>query len=271
MSIRLTYIYCHWGTPNTDAQHQAAVALFPGPAQLSVALHVGTHMHSLQNQFRLTCIHVNDRTKQLTSSAPCIPAALIVSCSCTVSNTSSSDEREGDKCSKSFSMRLHGMVKAACHKHEDFYWNVMSIPVCFFHPARALVSSPDPHQHSKRRRGLVNIVQHFCTSMEFQWHISDWLIWQLSHCTGFPTTNHLALLITPLQTYLAHLQFAEAQKATLKAELLAESIAIASPWCEAVLYSPDPPFLFGGGSGNETTRACDRFKLQNLGKRQFMW
>ena len=28
---------------------------------------------------------------------------------------------------------------------------------------------------------------------------------------------------------------------------------MASPWCEAVLYSPDPPFLFGGGSGNETT------------------
>ena len=26
-----------------------------------------------------------------------------------------------------------------------------------------------------------------------------------------------------------------------------------SPWCEAVLYSPDPPFLFGGGSGNETS------------------
>ena len=25
--------------------------LFPGPAQLSVALHIGTHMHSLQNQF----------------------------------------------------------------------------------------------------------------------------------------------------------------------------------------------------------------------------
>ena len=28
---------------------------------------------------------------------------------------------------------------------------------------------------------------------------------------------------------------------------------MASPWCEAVLYSPDPPFLFGGGSGNETS------------------
>ena len=28
---------------------------------------------------------------------------------------------------------------------------------------------------------------------------------------------------------------------------------MASPWCGAVLYSPDPPFLFGGGSGNETS------------------
>ena len=27
---------------------------------------------------------------------------------------------------------------------------------------------------------------------------------------------------------------------------------MASPWSEDVLYSPDPPFLFGGGSGNET-------------------
>ena len=74
----------------------------------------------------------------------------------------------------------------------------------------------------------------------------------ISPVLGFLTTNHLALLITPVQTYLTHLQFAEAQKATSKAELLAESIATASPWCEAVLYSPDPPFLFGGGSGNET-------------------
>ena len=77
-------------------------------------------------------------------------------------------------------------------------------------------------------------------------------MWQLSHCTGFLTANHLALLITPLQTYSAHLQFTEAQQETSKASLLAESIAIASPWCEAVLYSPDPPFLFGGGSGNKT-------------------
>ena len=41
--------------------------------------------------------------------------------------------------------------------------------------------------------------------------------------------NHLALLITPLQTYLACLQFTEAQQETSKAWLLAESLATASP------------------------------------------
>ena len=48
---------------------------------------------------------------------------------------------------------------------------------------------------------------------------SDWLIGLI--CTGFP--HHLALLIIPLQTYLPHLQFARAQKATSKAQLLANS------------------------------------------------
>ena len=36
---------------------------------------------------------------------------------------------------------------------------------------------------------------------------SDWLMWQLSYPLGFLTTNHLALLITLLQT---HFQFTEA-------------------------------------------------------------
>ena len=47
-------------------------------------------------------------------------------------------------------------------------------------------------------------------------------------CTGLPYHKHLALhvLITLLQTYLAHLQFTEAQQATSKA---LESIATASP------------------------------------------
>ena len=36
-------------------------------------------------------------------------------------------------------------------------------------------------------------------------------------------------------------------------KLLAESIATASQWCEDVPYLPDPPFLFGGGSGDETS------------------
>ena len=37
------------------------------------------------------------------------------------------------------------------------------------------------------------------------------------------------VIITPLQTYLAHLQFTEAQQETSKAWLLEESIATASP------------------------------------------
>ena len=45
---------------------------------------------------------------------------------------------------------------------------------------------PRPHLREyettpKRKGGLVNIVQHFCTCTEFQWHSPDWLIWQLSH------------------------------------------------------------------------------------------
>jgi len=82
---------------------------------------------------------------------------------------------------------------------------------------------------------------------------SDWLMWQLSHLYWLPYRKHLALLITPLQTSLAHLQFTEE---TSKAWLLAESIATASPQCEDILYLPDPPFLFGGGSGNKTTCSC---------------
>ena len=62
----------------------------------------------------------------------------------------------------------------------------------------------------------MNIVQYFCTSEAAQ---SDWLMWQLSHLSYH---KHLALFITLLQTYLAHLQFAEAQQATSKAELLEE-------------------------------------------------
>ena len=95
-----------------------------------------------------------------------------------------------------------------------------------------------PLQPSKRKR--ESDAQAFCTSAGILAAQSDWLMWQLSHLhvLGFLTTNHLALLI-------AHLQFAEVQQATLKALLLAESIATASPWCEAVLYLADPPFLFG--------------------------
>ena len=62
---------------------------------------------------------------------------------------------------------------------------------------------------------------------------------------------------------------------TLKAQLLAESIATASLWCEAVLYSPDSPFLFGGGSGNETNNIpvqslAERLVVRNLDYHKLM-
>ena len=53
--------------------------------------------------------------------------------------------------------------------------------------------------------------------------------------------------MTPLQSYLAHLQFAEPSR---------QLQGLSFPWCEAVLYSPDSPFLFGGGSGYETIHTC---------------
>ena len=103
-----------------------------------------------------------------------------------------------------------------------------------------------PLQHCKRKGGSFLQV---CRISAGQ---SDWLMWQLCHLYRLPYRKHLALLITPLETSLAHLQFTEAQQETSKAWLLGESIATASPQCEDVLHSPDSPFLFGGGSGNKT-------------------
>ena len=54
------------------------------------------------------------------------------------------------------------------------------------------------------------------------------------------------------------------QQETSKASLLAESIATASPWYETVLYLPDPPFLFGGGSRNETISLAVHMRLSVL-------
>ena len=88
-----------------------------------------------------------------------------------------------------------------------------------------LVSIPDSPSTLQEN---IHVVQHF----------SD-----VAPALRFLTTNHLALLITPLQTYLADLQFTEAQQATSKAELLAESIATASSWwrlhyiCQTLLSS----------------------------------
>ena len=73
----------------------------------------------------------------------------------------------------------------------------------------SLVPRP-PFNTARGKGGLVNIVQHFCTSTEFRAVQSDWLM--VATVLGFLTANHLAILITPLQTYLAHVQFTEAQQ-----------------------------------------------------------
>ena len=101
----------------------------------------------------------------------------------------------------------------------------------------SLVPRP-PFNTPRGKGGLVNIVQHFCTSGGISMPQSDWLIWQLSHCTGFLATNHLALLITPLQTYLTHPLFTEAQQVTSISRIHSNSLPM-------VRMSPDPPFLFG--------------------------
>ena len=48
------------------------------------------------------------------------------------------------------------------------------------------------------------------------------------------------------------------------------SIATASPWCEDVLHSADPPFLFGGGSGYET-RCCLIDSAACTHRRKYDW
>ena len=101
---------------------------------------------------------------------------------------------------------------------------------------------PRPHFNPPRGKGgLVNIVQHFCTSMNFSSTI--WLagLVVISPVLGFLIINHLAVLIALSRpTYVAHLH------------LDFQDLFLATS-CEAVLYSPDPPFLFGGGSGFKTS------------------
>ena len=68
----------------------------------------------------------------------------------------------------------------------------------------------------------------------------------ISPVLGFLTTNHLALLITPLQTSLAHPPISEAQQEF-------KGLAFSGIHSNLIVEeSPDPPFLFGEGSGNET-------------------
>ena len=79
----------------------------------------------------------------------------------------------------------------------------------------------------------------------------------ISPVLGFLITNQVAL--PPLQTYLAHLQFTEAQQATSKAELLAVSIATASPKVWGCTIFTRPCFPHWRGYGNETRETIVSF------------
>ena len=64
---------------------------------------------------------------------------------------------------------------------------------------------PRPPFNTARGKGdLVNIVQHFYRSAEFRRYNLIGLCGNISPVLGFLTANHLALLITPLQTSFAH-------------------------------------------------------------------
>ena len=58
---------------------------------------------------------------------------------------------------------------------------------------------------------LVNIAHLYRHSTT----VHDWLMKQLSHLHMASSPQTTCLIITPLQTHLAHLQFTEAQQGTL--------------------------------------------------------
>ena len=90
---------------------------------------------------------------------------------------------------------------------------------------QSVVSSPDPTSTLQEERG----------SGEYNIFVCPWnfggTIWlaDVAPVLGFLTTNHLASLITPLQTFLAHLPIYWSPARPSKPWLLAESIATASP------------------------------------------
>ena len=84
---------------------------------------------------------------------------------------------------------------------------------------------------------------------------SDWVMWQLSHL-------YWASLPQSTQLYSSHLYRPPSSPFNLlKPNKRLQRLGfqrnpqqqLHSPQCEDVLYSPEPPFLFVGGSGNETT------------------
>ena len=135
-----------------------------------------------------------------------------------------------------FSLEIVNIVQLA-DAHELWSESTSNGTWKYFKPGISLV--PRPPSPSKRKGGSVNIVQHFCTAMNFSSTI--WLagLAIISPVLGFFITNLLAVYTHhTLQTYLlsmppiywTHFQ----------------DLSIAT-WCEVVLYLQDPPFLFGGG------------------------
>ena len=102
--------------------------------------------------------------------------------------------------------------------------------------ATVVVSNP------RGKGGLVNVVQHFCTSTEFRWHnLIGW-------CGNY-------LTCTRLLYYFTHHAFTDLLSTPPTCWSPANNFkGLATAWCEALLYSPDPPFLLEEGLG---TRVAD--------------
>ena len=106
-----------------------------------------------------------------------------------------------------------------------------------------LVSKPrSPLNHPRGKGGLVT----FLYLNEFQQHNLIGKMWQLSHLhlASLPQTTQLY----SSHLYLAHLQFAEVPASNFKGLAFSRIHCNHQPMVWAVLFLPDPPFLFGGGS-----------------------
>ena len=117
-----------------------------------------------------------------------------------------------------------------------------------------LVSKPrSPLNHPRGKGGLVT----FLYLTEFQQHNLIGKMWQLSHLhlASLPQTTQLY----SSHLYLAHLQFAEVPASNFKGSAFSRIHCNHQPVVWAVLFLPDPPFLFGGGSRYETSFCLHNF------------